>query len=79
MDDSTIPHNGSIFAVFTRKGQQLSSHHFIADKALNLRHFKLAEEEWKVVEDLIYVFKDATVFFSIDNKASITKIIPTMD
>ncbi|KAG6848782.1 hypothetical protein C0991_012508, partial [Blastosporella zonata] len=53
-----------------------------ADKSLNLRSYELFDNDWKVVSDLISVlqiFKEATLFFSIDNKPSIANVIPTMD
>ncbi|KAG6808334.1 hypothetical protein H0H92_004442 [Tricholoma furcatifolium] len=52
------------------------------DKALNLWCYELFDDDWKVIADLISVlkiFKEATLFFFIDNKPSITNIIPTMD
>ncbi|KAG6839609.1 hypothetical protein C0991_000965 [Blastosporella zonata] len=53
-----------------------------ADKALNLRHYELFDDEWMAISDVVSVlkvFKDATLYFSIDNKPSIANVIPTMD
>ncbi|KAG6822058.1 hypothetical protein H0H92_015498, partial [Tricholoma furcatifolium] len=52
------------------------------EKTLNLRRYELFDEDWKVIDDLVMVlevYKEATLFFSIDNKASIANVIPTMD
>jgi hypothetical protein len=52
-----------------------------ADKLLRLRKFKLEDEEWLVVEDLVTIllqYKNTTLFFSQDS-ASVAAVIPAMD
>ncbi|KAJ7642994.1 hypothetical protein DFH06DRAFT_920279, partial [Mycena polygramma] len=44
-----------------------------------LRKFELTGSEWRIARDLVAVLKDATVFFSSDQIASISSVIPTMD
>ncbi|KAJ7584827.1 hypothetical protein C8J56DRAFT_789150, partial [Mycena floridula] len=49
------------------------------DKVFNLRRFELDEAEWRIVKDLVKVFKKATTFFSQDSVCTISSVIPTMD
>ncbi|KAJ7363873.1 hypothetical protein DFH08DRAFT_667747, partial [Mycena albidolilacea] len=44
-----------------------------------LRKFELDDHEWKVVGDLVYVFKMATLFFSSDTISSISNGISAID
>ncbi|KAF8180266.1 hypothetical protein K438DRAFT_1453371, partial [Mycena galopus ATCC 62051] len=44
-----------------------------------LRKFELTRAEWRIAKDLVKIFKDATVFFSSDQIANISSVIPTMD
>ncbi|KAG6806923.1 hypothetical protein H0H92_009552 [Tricholoma furcatifolium] len=53
-----------------------------ADKTLKLRQYELDDSDWKIVSDVVLVlkvFKQATQYFSIDNKPSIAYVILTMD
>ncbi|KAE9399592.1 hypothetical protein BT96DRAFT_820417, partial [Gymnopus androsaceus JB14] len=50
-----------------------------ADKALKLRKFELSDAQWAIVDDLVYIFKDATLLFSRDNISTIAQVIPMMD
>ncbi|KAJ7321382.1 hypothetical protein DFH08DRAFT_713067 [Mycena albidolilacea] len=50
-----------------------------SNKTYGLRKFELDDDEWKVVGDLVYVFKTATLFFSSDAISTISNVISTMD
>ncbi|KAK6984666.1 hypothetical protein R3P38DRAFT_2575567, partial [Favolaschia claudopus] len=50
-----------------------------SDKTYKLRKYELDDDEWKIVNDLIHVFKTATLFFSSDSTSTISNVISTMD
>ncbi|KAJ7323688.1 hypothetical protein DFH08DRAFT_711760, partial [Mycena albidolilacea] len=50
-----------------------------SNKTYGLRKFELDDHEWKVVGNLVYVFKTATLFFSSDAISTISNVILTMD
>ncbi|KAJ7623107.1 hypothetical protein DFH06DRAFT_1008907, partial [Mycena polygramma] len=50
------------------------------DKSNRSTHdFDLELEEWRIINDLVRVLKDATLFFSRDDISTIASVIPTMD
>ncbi|KAE9385873.1 hypothetical protein BT96DRAFT_840165 [Gymnopus androsaceus JB14] len=53
-----------------------------ADKALKLRKYKLSEDQWAIVDDLIHVleiFKNTTLLFLKDNISTIAQVILMID
>ncbi|KAJ7189127.1 hypothetical protein C8R46DRAFT_879129, partial [Mycena filopes] len=44
-----------------------------------LRESDLELEEWRIIRDLVKIFKDATTLFSREDISSIASIIPTID
>ncbi|KAF8239966.1 hypothetical protein L208DRAFT_1235068, partial [Tricholoma matsutake] len=51
----------------------------MANKSLKLHHYELDDQDWEVVEDLLQMYKDATLFFSQDNAITIANVVLTMD
>ncbi|KAE9395040.1 hypothetical protein BT96DRAFT_826824, partial [Gymnopus androsaceus JB14] len=49
------------------------------NKSLNLRKFELSDKQWDIVDDLLHIFKSATLLFSRDNISTIAQVIPMMD
>ncbi|KAG1731341.1 uncharacterized protein EDB91DRAFT_1058809 [Suillus paluster] len=49
-----------------------------ADKSLKLCKYKLNNEDWGIIKDLVATYKKATLFFYQDS-ASIATVIPAMD
>ncbi|KAE9391422.1 hypothetical protein BT96DRAFT_764932, partial [Gymnopus androsaceus JB14] len=47
-----------------------------ADKSLKLRKFELSDEQWKIVGNLIHIFKKATLLFSKDSASTISQVVP---
>ncbi|KAF9060308.1 hypothetical protein BDP27DRAFT_1237031, partial [Rhodocollybia butyracea] len=50
-----------------------------ADKKLQLCKYELSEQQWKIVDDLIHIFKQATLLFLKDSASTISQVIPMMD
>ncbi|KAE9400038.1 hypothetical protein BT96DRAFT_819729, partial [Gymnopus androsaceus JB14] len=50
-----------------------------SSKTLKLRKYELLEEQWGIVDDLIHIFKNATLLFSKDSESTISQVIPMMD
>ncbi|KAJ7346427.1 hypothetical protein DFH08DRAFT_701527, partial [Mycena albidolilacea] len=50
-----------------------------SNKMYGLRKFELDDDEWKVVGNLVYVFKTATLFFSSDTISTNSNMISTTD
>ncbi|KAF8232976.1 hypothetical protein L208DRAFT_1269262, partial [Tricholoma matsutake] len=51
----------------------------IANKLLKLQQYELDENDWVILEDLLHIYKEATMFFSGDTQMMIVHVIPTMD
>ncbi|KAJ7768982.1 hypothetical protein B0H16DRAFT_1307592, partial [Mycena metata] len=50
-----------------------------SDRTLNLREYEISDLEWDILNDMVYVFKDATILFSTDSKSTIAHVLTTMD
>ncbi|KAK7034801.1 hypothetical protein R3P38DRAFT_2518453, partial [Favolaschia claudopus] len=50
-----------------------------SDKSYKLRKYELDDDEWKIIDDLIHVFKTATLYFSSDSTSTISNVISTME
>ncbi|KAF8171027.1 hypothetical protein K438DRAFT_2059511 [Mycena galopus ATCC 62051] len=50
-----------------------------ANRDLDYRKFDISNAEWTLVEDMLHVLKDATLYFSSEKHCTITQVIPTMD
>ncbi|KAJ7501887.1 hypothetical protein B0H11DRAFT_1713272, partial [Mycena galericulata] len=50
-----------------------------SDCSLNLRGYEIADQEWDILDDMVYALKDATILFSADSKSTIAHVLTTMD
>ncbi|KAJ7809624.1 hypothetical protein B0H14DRAFT_3759017, partial [Mycena olivaceomarginata] len=50
-----------------------------AERSLKLRKYELDEQEWKILGDLLMMYKAATLAFSTNSVGTIANVIPTMD
>ncbi|KAJ7811786.1 hypothetical protein B0H14DRAFT_2313592, partial [Mycena olivaceomarginata] len=49
-----------------------------ADRNLLLRRYELSDNDWAIIDDLVYTLEKATLLFSSD-KSTIANVITTMD
>ncbi|KAF8231002.1 hypothetical protein L208DRAFT_1279094, partial [Tricholoma matsutake] len=50
-----------------------------ANKSLKLHKSELDDDNWKIIGNLLQIYKDATLFFSQDQVSTVANVIPTMD
>ncbi|KAJ6632134.1 hypothetical protein B0H10DRAFT_1770866, partial [Mycena sp. CBHHK59/15] len=52
---------------------------FTGNRELGFRKYDLTNAQWSLLEDMLHIFKDATLYFSNENHCTIPQVLTTMD
>ncbi|KAJ7366197.1 hypothetical protein DFH08DRAFT_678380, partial [Mycena albidolilacea] len=52
---------------------------FTSDRDLGYGKYNLSNAQWTLVEDMLHVLKDATLYFSNEKHCTITQVLTTLD